>query len=294
MAQRTDDSPRKMEPTSFDGGRAFDHVRRLVEMGPRPVGSPAHDQARDYIIGQLQELKIPVERDQFTAQTPLGPRAMINIIGRLSGRTQEVLVIASHYDTKLFTDFKFVGANDGGSSTGAVLEIARTLAEQPVEARPQVWFVFFDGEEAFVDWTATDAKYGSRHLAGKWSESGLLAKVRALILLDMIGDKNLDLQRDGLSTQSLVDAIWQTADRLGYSQNFLPSGTFIDDDHEPFLRNGVPAVDLIDFNYGPANRYWHTAEDTLDKLDPKSLKVVGDAVIRALPAIEAAPATRIH
>lgn len=292
MAQRSDDSPGRREVTEFDGQRAFGHVRRLVEMGPRPVGTPAHDRARDYIIHQLQELKIPVERDDFIAQTPLGPRAMTNIIGQLTGRTEDVIVIASHYDTKLFTDFRFVGANDGGSSTGTVLEIARVLAGQPMKTRPQVWFVFFDGEEALVEWSATDSKYGSRHLAQKWQQEGVLTQVRALILLDMIGDKNLDIRRDGLSSRSLLDVIWRTAAQMGYGDYFLSSGTFIDDDHEPFLRLGVPAVDIIDFNYGVFNRYWHTAEDTLDKLDPMSLKIVGDVVIRALPSIEASVATR--
>lgn len=284
----------KTDATAFDAARAFEHVRRLVEMGPRPVGSPAHQRARDYIIGQLKAFKIPVERDDFSAQTPLGSRAMTNIMGKLAGRTEDVIVIASHYDTKLFTDFRFVGANDGGSSTGAVLEIARALAKQSEDTRPQVWFVFFDGEEAFGEWSATDSKYGSRHLANKWKQAGVLSRIRALILLDMIGDKNLDIKRDAYSTRSLVDILWRTAAQMGYGEFFLTGATFIDDDHEPFLRLGVPAVDIIDFNYGMFNRHWHSADDTLDKLDPMSLKIVGDVVIGALPAIEATMAHRVQ
>lgn len=294
MAQRSGSTPAKTESTAFDAARAFEHVRRLVEMGPRPVGSPAHDRARDYIIEQLKSLKIPVERDDFTAQTPLGPRVMTNIIGRLDGWTEDVIVIASHYDTKLFTDFRFVGANDGGSSTGVVLELARVLAHQPSQKRSQTWFVFFDGEEAFGEWSVTDSKYGSRHLANKWKQADVLSQIRALILLDMIGDKNLDIKRDAYSTRSLVEIIWRTAAQMGYGEFFLDGVTFIDDDHEPFLRLGVPAVDIIDFNYGLFNRHWHTAADTLDKLDPRSLKIVGDVIISALPAIEATMKPKAH
>jgi len=294
MAPGGEGSQRQAEPTAFSGQRAFEHVRRLVGMGPRPVLSKAHDQARDYIIDQLHKLKIEVERDEFTGQTPRGPWAMTNLIGKLPGRTDDVIVIASHYDTKLFTDFKFVGANDGGSSTGALLEMARVLAGQPEKTRLQVWFVFFDGEEAVVEWTQTDSKYGSRHLAEKWGKEGVLGRIRALILLDMIGDKDLDIKRDAYSTRSLVDVIWKTAADFGYGDYFLSGTTFIEDDHVPFLQAGVPAVDIIDFNYGMLNRYWHTAADTLDKLDPASLKIVGDVVIRALPTIEAATATRVR
>ncbi len=289
MAQAHKSAQSKPVLTEFDGQRAFEHVRRLVEMGPRPVNSAAHDKARDYIIDQLRKLKLEIERDEFVGQTPQGPKKMTNIIGKLDGRTEDVVVIASHYDTKVFTDFSFVGANDGGSSTGAVLEIARVLAGQSKTTRPRVWFVFFDGEEAFIDWSQTDSKYGSRHLAERWEKEDMLKRIRALILLDMIGDKDLDIKRDAYSTRSLVDLIWQTAGELGYSDYFLSGANFIDDDHVPFLKKGVPSVDIIDFNYGMFNRHWHTTADTLDKVDPASLKIVGDVVIRALPAIEALP-----
>ncbi|MBI3950277.1 MAG: M28 family peptidase [Acidobacteria bacterium] len=290
ITQQSHGSHSKPELTEFDGQRAWEHVRRLVEMGPRPVGSEAHRRSRDYIIEQLKKLKIQVEKDEFVGQTPRGPWAMTNIIGKLPGRTEDVIVMAGHYDTKVFSDFQFVGANDGGSSTGAVLEMARVLAGQSEKARPQVWFVFFDGEEAAIDWTATDSKYGSRHLAQKWQKEGVLNRIRALILLDMIGDKNLDIKRDAYSTRSLSDALWQAAAQLGYSDYFLSGTTFIDDDHVPFLQAGVPAVDIIDFNYGMLNHYWHSEADTLDKLSPASLKIVGDVVLHALPSIEMAAA----
>jgi hypothetical protein len=291
--ERQSAKPPALKPTEFDGNRAFEHVRRLVEMGPRPSGGPAIVRARDYIIEQLKALKLDVVRDDFTARTPLGPRDMTNIIGKLPGKSDGVIVISSHYDTKLFKEITFVGANDGGSSTGAVLEIARVLAARKQKPPHQVWFVFFDGEEAVINWTQTDSKYGSRHLAEKWAQEGVLTKVRALILLDMIGDKDLDVKRETWYSSSwLVDLVWATADQLGYGHHFLPDESPVDDDHVPFRQRGVPVVDLIDFNYGPSNDYWHQAEDTLDKLSPKSLKIIGDVVIRSLPAIEAALAKR--
>jgi len=194
------------------------------------------------------------------------------------------VLISGHYDTK--PQAGFVGANDGGSSTAAVLEMARVLAKTKPEYT--LWFVFFDGEEAFVDWSANngmDNTYGSRHMVKKLARDGVLQHVKAMVLVDMIGDKNLDLLRDTESTLWLVNAIWRTARRLGYSKHFLEAEGAYSDDHIPFKEAGVPSVDLIDFNYGPSNRYWHTNEDTLDKVSGESLKVAGDVVIAALPEI---------
>jgi hypothetical protein len=277
-----------LAPTEFSGERAFEHVRRLVELGPRPVGSDAHARMRAYLLAELKKYGLTVWTDEFRAQTPLGEKPMVNIIAERKGATEEVIILASHYDTKLFTDFTFVGANDGGSSTGALLELARVLASRGEMSRYTLWFVFFDGEEALVSWSPTDGKYGSRHMVEKLEREGRLARIRALILLDMIGDKDLDILRDAYSTRWLQDLLWETAQQLGYGRHFTDRETFVDDDHTPFLHKGIPAVDLIDFNYGLWNRYWHTAQDTLDKVSPQSLKIVGDVVLRALPRIEAA------
>ena len=288
-SQATDSqSPSSRTATEFDGERAFEHVRALVEMGPRPVGSAAHDRARDYIVAELKKYGLTIIKDEFTAQTPLGERPMTNIIGELKGESDNILILASHYDTKFSNDITFVGANDGGSSTGALLELARVRAARPQKPKQTLWFTFFDGEEAFVNWTQADSKYGSRHLVARLVKEQKLQKVKAMILLDMIGDKDLELKRDGYSTPWLVEILWAAAKELGYEKHFNSSETFIDDDHIPFLEKGVPAVDLIDFNYGLFNRYWHTAEDTLDKLSPKSLKIIGDTVLTALPRIEVA------
>jgi Zn-dependent M28 family amino/carboxypeptidase len=209
---------------------------------------------------------------------------MKNIIGELTGERPDIVIIAGHYDTKSMDGF--VGANDGGSSAAAVLEMARVSAK----TRPEytLWFTFFDGEEAVVDWSAndgTDNTYGSRRLADRLDQDGTLSKVKAVLLVDMIGDRDLDIKRDAVSTPWLVDLIWATAGRLGYGRYFLGNETAIEDDHIPFKERGVPAIDIIDFNYGPNNSYWHTRQDTLDKVSAESMKVVGDVILVSLPEL---------
>ncbi len=271
-------------PAVFEAARAYEHLKKMVEIGPRPPGSEAIRKAQDYIIRELKSYGLKVGEDAFQAKTPRGPVAMKNIVGELPGRRPEIVLISGHYDTKAQPGF--VGANDGGSSTAAVLEMARALAKTSLEYT--VWFVFFDGEEAFVDWDANDGMdntYGSRHMVSKLRSDGTLQHVKAMVLVDMIGDSNLDLLRDAESTPWMVEAIWKTAHRLGHRKHFLEAEGAYSDDHIPFKEAGVPVVDLIDFNYGPSNQYWHTNQDTLDKVSAESMKVVGDVVIAALPEI---------
>ena len=271
-------------PAQFEAARAYEHLKKMVEIGPRPPGSEAIKKAQDYIIRELNGYGLKVIEDNFQAQTTRGPVAMKNIIGELPGRRSDIVMISGHYDTKLQAGF--VGANDGGSSTAAVLEMARALSKNRLEYT--IWFVFFDGEEAFVDWSANngmDNTYGSRHMVSRLADDGTLQRVKAMVLVDMIGDKDLDLLRDAESTSWMVQAIWKTAGRLGHSKHFLETEGAYSDDHIPFKEAGVPVVDLIDFNYGPSNRYWHTNEDSLDKVSGESMKVVSDVVIAALPEI---------
>jgi len=267
--------------TVFDAARAFNHVKRLTEMGPHPSGSEAIKQAQDYLEKELKSYGLKVIEDTFVGQTPKGAVPMKNIIGELAGEKPEVVLITGHYDTK--RQAGFVGANDGGSSAATVLEMARALSG----TKPQytLWFVLFDGEEAVVEWSGTDNTYGSRHLVTKLRNDGALSRVRAMLLVDMIGDKNLDIQREGGSTRWLVNAIWDAAWKAGYAKNFLREEHFISDDHQPFLEADIPSADLIDFDYGPENSYWHSNQDTLDKISGESMKAVGDTLIGALPAI---------
>jgi peptidase M28-like protein len=271
-------------PTQLDPARAFEHVKRLVTIGPHPSGSDGIKKAQEYIETELKGFGLKVTGDSFNADTPRGTVPMKNIIAELRGEKPDIVMITGHYDTKLQSGF--VGANDGCSSAAAVLETARVLSKTTPEYT--LWFVFFDGEEAVVDWNAMDGKdntYGSRHLAAKLTADGTLGRLKALVLFDMVGDKDLDIKREGESTPWLVDAIWKSAHALGYQKSFLDSEQYISDDHLPFKDAGVPVVDLIDFNYGPEHSYWHTNLDTLDKISGESIKMVCAAVIGALPEI---------
>lgn len=284
----------KSKTTAFDGARAFEHVKKQVEFGPRPAGSEAVEKTRGYLRAQLESYGLKVSVDEFTAQTPRGRVKFKNLIAELPGETSNVIILASHYDTKPYKEFVFLGANDGGSSTGALLELARVMASEKRKSNFTYQFVFFDGEEAFcAEWSeclnGKDNTYGSRHMVERLKKEQQLAQVKAMILLDMIGDKDLTLAKCEESSQRLVNAIWETAREAGHAKQFLSRTQAMTDDHEPFLEAGVLAVDIIDFEYGEGdrdNRYWHSKDDTIEKLSPDSLKIVGDVVLLSLPKIE--------
>jgi hypothetical protein len=287
------------EPAGFNGGRAFEDLKHLVEFGPRPSGSPALLKARAWLIHELRGAGAEVEEDSFTASTPIGPIPMANLIAKFPGSGRETVIVAGHYDTKRFDDFRFVGANDGGSSAALLVELARVLNGQ--KHTLNYWLVFFDGEEAVrTEWAGTDNTYGSRHLVEKLSESGELSRIKALILVDMIGDAKLDIHRDPASTPWLTKLEFTTAHRLGYDRYFVnedyPVGG---DDYDPWLAAGVSSLDIIDFNYGPNARakpgdpdwniYWHTAQDTLEHCSPLSLTIVGRVVAASLQELDKSP-----
>jgi aminopeptidase-like protein len=265
-------------PPVFDGAAALRHVERLVAIGPRPAGSPGAAKARAYIVDELRKAGVSARVDSFDAPTPHGRLPMANVVAALRGRRHDVILIAGHYDTKWFRDFAFVGANDGGSSAALLIELARRLHARQREYT--YWVVWFDGEEAREAWTSTDSLYGSRRLAGELSRSRQLPS--AVLVADMIGDRDLGIRREAASTPWMNDVIWASAARLGYSAHFLPESLAVEDDHAPFMRLGVPAALLIDFDFPP----WHTAEDTLDKVSAQSLEVVGKVLLDALPGIE--------
>jgi hypothetical protein len=272
-------------PVAFNGGRAFEDLKRLAAFGPRPAGSKALGEAREWIVRQLEASGWQVERDSFVGRTPIGEIPMTNLVARLPGAKPQVVIVAGHYDTKRFDDFAFVGANDGGSSAAFLLELARVLASR--KNRFTTWLVFFDGEEAVLrDWSASDSLYGSRHLVSKLSSSGELSRVRAMILVDMVADPKLRLERDLNSTPGLRDAVFNTARRLGYAKYLASADTAIDDDHVPFVNAGVSAVDLIGLDYGPNRSYWHTAQDTVEHCSALGLSIVGRVVAATLEELE--------
>lgn len=271
---------------SFSGNSAFEFTRQAVQLGPRPSGSPAIQKLQASITTKLRSFGCEVTEENFSANTPTGPVAMKNILCRLKGdgTSNRVLVASGHYDTKLITDRVFVGANDAGSSTGILLELARVSAQQ--KRKRDLWIVFFDGEEAFGQWSASNSLYGSRYQADRWSATGLLSRIDALINVDMLGDKDLNILKDQNSSSFLIELVWKVATDLGYGKHFENSTTAIEDDHIPFRRRGVPAIDLIDFEYGPLNRYWHTEKDTLDKLSPRSMEIAGKVVMETLRRLD--------
>lgn len=271
----------------FDSARAFEHLRRQVSLGPRPSGTPAIVETRRYILEQLKASGIDAREQAFIAMTPLGEVSMANIIATIPGKRPDRLALASHYDTKLFREFKFVGANDGASSTAVLLELGRVLKGRQNELTIEL--LFLDGEEARrTEWQGTDNTYGSRHYVQAAQKSGGLKALKALVLLDMIGDRELTIRRDSNSTPWLVDIIWSAAARLGHSGTFSNQLTTIEDDHIPFLRAGVAAADLIDLD----NPTWHTAQDDLEHVSARSLQTVGDVVLAAVPEIEKHIATQ--
>jgi peptidase M28-like protein len=269
-------------PPKFDSGRAWEHLRQLVAIGPRPSGSAAIEQTRKYIKDQIAAAGLMAVEQAWDEQTPIDKVKMINLSVTIPGARKERLVIAGHYDTKLYRQFRFVGASDGGSSAAFLLELARALKgrRNPLT----IELLFLDGEEARLpDWSGTDNTYGSRHYVEAARRDGSIAALKAMILVDMIGDRDLSIRRDTNSTPWLTNIIWDTAKQKDLDDYFVDDSTKIEDDHLPFVAAGVPSVDIIDLDYVA----WHTAKDTLDACSARSLQVVGDVLLAALPAIEA-------
>jgi glutaminyl-peptide cyclotransferase len=272
----------------FSGQRAFEDIRQLVAIGPRVAGTPGAQAARDYIRKQLQAIGVAVEEQPFDATTPNGRVKMVNVRATFpasaGAASKQRLVIGGHYDTKLFKEFAFVGANDGGSSAAFLIELARALKTR--NNRVPIELLFLDGEEAVGEWQGTDHTYGSRYYVDAARRSGTIADIRAFVLVDMIGDRNLVIKRESNSAPALTDAIWSAATRLK-RREFVAESTPIEDDHLEFLTAGVPSVDIIDLEYpDQTSRFWHTQYDTLENVAASSLQAVGDVLLAALPALE--------
>ena len=272
-----------LDAADFSGERALNDVRRAVAFGARPAGSEASRHMQSWIVQELKAQGWEVVEDRFTAHTPEGDAEMTNLIAKKPGLTGRAVAVSGHMDTKRFP-FRFVGANDGGSSTALLLELARCLKDD--RFRNDIWLVFFDGEEAVQDWTNTDSLYGSRHLAEKMDADGSLSRLLALINVDMIGDRDLHILDEEGSTPALRRHLRAAAAKLGYSQHIETTPQSIEDDHVPFLQKGVNAIDLIDFDYGPGNAYWHKPQDTTDKLSAESLKITGTLVVEMVRMLE--------
>ncbi len=264
----------------FSGKNAFTHAKRLVELGPRPAGSAALEKSRVYITEQLKSFGWNVNRQTFSAKTPRGVMTFANLIATFRSPDPSVspsFLLCSHYDTKTFDTISFVGANDGGSSTGLLIEMARVLATQPTKAA-KTELVFFDGEEAFENFTETDGLYGSRHFAGELRDSKQMKRFRGGMLFDMVGDKSLTVTLPPESPANLASSLFAAADALKVREHFTYFDRDITDDHTPLNAIGIPVIDIIDFDF-PA---WHTAGDTLDQISAASLRIVGQVALYAL------------
>ncbi len=268
----------------FDGAKAYEHVSKLVSFGPRPPASEGLHRSQEYIIAQLTASGCQVDQDEFNASTPKGNIAMKNIIAKAPGTGQGIILLLTHYDT-LSSVENFVGAEDSASSTGMMLEMARLLCAK--KGPNAVWMAFLDGEEAFVNWDQDDDHtYGSRELAARMAVSGDLKRIKALLLADMIGQYNLKILRQSDSPKWLTDLVWKKAAQLGYKDIFVSDETTTSDDHDPFLARGVPALDIIDLNDYITSGYWHTPQDTLDKVSPRSVAIVGYVILESVDELQ--------
>jgi len=277
--QAADDAPPD-KMGGFDGKRAYTLVAKQVGFGPRPSGSPAIAKVQDFLQSELKSYGCTVDIDSFGADTPVGHLSMKNFLVKIPGEKPGIILLGTHYDTRLQENF--VGADDGGSSTALMLELARLLC--PQHGRYAVWIAFFDGEEAMREWSDTDSRYGSRQMAAKLAASGDLKKVKAFLLADIVGGRKAQFLRESSSTSALDDLVWNTAYKLGYSSLFRDTATSAEDDHDPFMKRGVPAVDVIaDFMN---NGYWHTPEDNLDKISAKTLAIVGHVFLESVKQLQ--------
>lgn len=286
--------PDSAPPPVIDSVRAFQYVKEIVAFGPRPLGSANHKKVEDYILAHLKGDE--VENDTFTANTPEGKFPVHNIVAKFPGMKDGIIVIASHYDTNYpLRKTSFVGANDGGSSSALLLEFANQLRGKP-RAGYSIWLVWDDAEEAIKpDGSGglkqempfeNDSLYGITHLAEKWQADGTLKRIKAFLLADMVGDSDLNIEHDSNSTPWLEDVVYEAATRLGYQSHFFARTMGVDDDHIPFMKHGVACADFIDFNYGYNDVFWHTTQDTVDKLSPKSLEIVGATMLETVGILD--------
>lgn len=272
---------------AFDAERAWKGLLHQVEIGPRPAGTPQNETCRQWIEAELRGMGLEPKRETFTDKTPAGDVQFANVVAELAGTDPKAgwICVASHFDTKRMP-FRFVGANDGASSTAALIEIARALTQGQKRAIGYR-FLFFDGEEAVrEEWLGDDNTYGSRHHVKAIQADGRIESVHALVLLDMVGDKDLKLTNDTLSDRRLMEVFTKAARDLGLGKHVGGKSMEVRDDHVPFLMARVRTVDLIDLDFGPDNSYWHTEKDVPENCSKESLDAIGRIALRGLAEFE--------
>jgi glutaminyl-peptide cyclotransferase len=286
------------KPTSsgVSGQAVYALTQQLLDVAPKRYnGSPGHLAAEKFIADHFkpEAAKGTFEKDEFTVNTPAGPQTMRNYIVRFPGKRDGIIVLASHYETNYpLRNIHFIGANDGACTSALLIAIGQYLRAHPPQGY-SVWLVFDDGEEAVQDWNypkQTDHTYGTRHLAAKWYSDGTDRRIKAFIVADMIGDKDLDILQEQGSTPWLRDLLRKAAANTHHSSSISKDQGTEEDDHQPFLERGVPSLDVIDMNYGPhtvssPDGYHHTAEDTIDKISPQSLQISADIFLELIRLI---------
>lgn len=283
------------------GAATYALTKEFLAAAPQRFnGSPGHAAAEKFIADHFlpEQKDHRFEVDTFTASTPAGYQTMHNLIVRYPGKKAGVIVLASHYETNYpLKDIPFVGANDGACTSALLIEIGQYLRAHPPQGYG-VTLVFDDGEEAVANppmdpsqWTASTSLYGTRHLAAKWSQDGTIANVKAFVVVDMVGDKDLNFLEETQSAQWLRDLFRRAAADTHHSANVYKTKGAEEDDHLPFLKRGVPVLDMIDVDYGPrdarhSDGWHHTAEDTIDKISAQSLQVSADILMDLIPLID--------
>jgi len=277
----------------FDAQRAWTHLERQVALGPRPAGSPANDKLKTYLEDELRALGLTPVRETFRAKTPVDETNFGNVYAdieaapRTDGKPAPMLILGSHFDTKRYDRFEFVGANDGGSSTAVLLELARLLAPGAGKRDVTYRILFLDGEEAVrEEWLGDDNCYGSRHHAKALEKAGIVPRVKAFVLMDLVGDKDLRLQTESYSDPELLGIFFGAARRIGLGKHVDGPRLEVRDDHLMFMNVGIKSVNLIDFSYGPGNKHWHHESDRLDQCSKESLDAIGRIVLAGLPELE--------
>jgi len=274
-----------IELPPFDGDRAFAEVEALVQFSPRDAGTSNGWKAAEHISHRLESFGIETKIDTFTDMTPEGEKTFRNVIGRIPGKTDRWIILGSHFDTMPGIE-NFQGANDSGSSTGVLLEIARMLGQERLVPEVGILFAFFDGEEGIAHYVPGDGLHGSRHMAESLVQTGEVKNIKAMVLLDMVGDKDLHFTIPYNSSRTLVKEVLDAARTTGHRDRFsLSRGSIITDDHVPFLEIGIPAIDIIDFRFGSEpglNNYWHTEEDNLKNISAQSLEIIGEITLQLL------------
>jgi glutaminyl-peptide cyclotransferase len=267
----------------FDQDNAMALVKRLVAFGPRSSGTATNLKQAEFIAVTAEKYGAVVLRQKFEQQTELGKLKFFNVEAVIRGERDDFVIIGSHFDTKkLPSGINFEGANDGASSTAALLEMIRAIKKSGEKPEYTLKFVFFDGEECISEYAQNDGLFGSKYYARRLREQKLVKKCRAVIILDMIGDKELRITLPANSDKNLRKMLLDAARRTGNEKYFSDFHFPILDDHTPFEKLGIPVIDIIDFEFGPGNSFWHTSEDNIQNISANSLKIVGQTVLNML------------